>query len=148
MIDENKNMGQDAERGLTISKAERRRRTYRLLCPNCGQGSPYLGLFGMKESCESCQFVYEREPGYFLGSAYINYGFCGAGGLLWAVIATFVLHLSWFQQIVVPSIVMIVFSCWFSRYARSMWMAFDLRLDPPTEKDFVVPGGHSTSSAE
>ncbi|MFT7616746.1 MAG: hypothetical protein ACI97A_000375 [Planctomycetota bacterium] len=140
MIEEQVIMEQHSENGLNISKAERRRRTYGLLCPNCGVGSPYLGMFGMRKQCDNCSFAFEREPGYFLGASYINYGICGGAGLIWAVIATFVLHLGWFQQIIVPSILMIVFSCWFFRYARSMWMAFDLRCDPPEPKDFKIPG--------
>src|SRR5260370_18025777 len=34
----------------------------------------FSGLFRTMERCSSCGLKFEREPGYFLGSIYINYG--------------------------------------------------------------------------
>ncbi len=50
-------------------------RAARLRCPRCGEGPLFRGLLAMHHGCSQCGFVYQRDPGYFLGSTYINYGF-------------------------------------------------------------------------
>src|ERR1700722_20770164 len=50
-------------------------RAQRLRCPRCGEGRLFAGLLNMHEACSSCHLKYERAPGYFLGSIYVNYGF-------------------------------------------------------------------------
>src|SRR5947207_3385064 len=50
-------------------------RGLRLRCPRCGEGRLFRQLLAMHRSCGHCGFVYERAPGFFLGSAYLNYGF-------------------------------------------------------------------------
>src|SRR3984957_20826522 len=49
-------------------------RALRLRCPRCGQRRLFAGWFRMHEACPHCRLHYERAPGYFLGSTYINYG--------------------------------------------------------------------------
>ena len=49
-------------------------RALRLRCPRCGKGRLFAGWFRMVPECSDCQLKYERAPGYFLGSAYFNYG--------------------------------------------------------------------------
>ena len=49
-------------------------RALRLRCPVCGEGQLFKGLFSMHPTCPHCGIKYEREPGFFLGSIYINYG--------------------------------------------------------------------------
>ena len=49
-------------------------RALRLKCPRCGGAPMFAGLFRMHETCAHCHLKFEREPGYFLGSIYINYG--------------------------------------------------------------------------
>jgi hypothetical protein len=57
-------------------------------CPNCGQGAVFekkekLFQFPvMKERCGHCGYLYNREPGYFLGAMYISYGLAVFQGLL------------------------------------------------------------------
>ncbi len=97
----------------------------------------------MVEHCPACGFRFDREPGYFLGAFYINYGLCAGAGLIWAVLATFVWHLGFWHQIVIPALLMIVMSCWLWRYARLLWLAFDLSWDPPRREEFRPPDDSS-----
>ena len=60
-------------------------RALRLRCPRCGEGMLFLGWFHMRSRCDWCGLIYEREPGFFLGSIYVNYG-------LTAVLTTAGLH--------------------------------------------------------
>ena len=48
-------------------------RGIRLRCPRCGEEPLFTGLFSMHEQCDQCMFVYEQEPGFFVGAIYINY---------------------------------------------------------------------------
>lgn len=118
------------------SSTEMRRRARRLRCPCCGMGAPYDGMFQMRERCEVCNFKFEREAGYFLGSIYVNYGITAGVGLGW----TFGWMVSgeerWWITMLPAAIFAVLFPLWFTRYARLLWIAFDLRWDPPTEADF------------
>ena len=49
-------------------------RALRLKCPRCGEGAIFSGPFTTLDHCSHCKLKYERAPGYFLGSIYINYG--------------------------------------------------------------------------
>jgi uncharacterized protein (DUF983 family) len=49
-------------------------RGIRLKCPICSGGKLYSGFIRMHRTCSTCGFEFERAPGYFLGSTYINYG--------------------------------------------------------------------------
>ena len=52
-------------------------RAVALRCPACGKGEVFPGRFNfMKPAlrCDHCGRVHEREPGFFLGSIYFNYG--------------------------------------------------------------------------
>lgn len=61
-------------------------------CPHCGKGNVYekkqrfFELPVMKERCGTCNYYFDREPGYFLGAMYISYGLAIFQG-----IATFLL---------------------------------------------------------
>jgi uncharacterized protein (DUF983 family) len=46
----------------------------RLRCPGCGQGRLFRGPFRMHDGCGACGLSYRREPGFYLGSIYVNYG--------------------------------------------------------------------------
>lgn len=49
-------------------------------CPHCGKGNVYekkkqfFELPVMRERCDTCNYYFDREPGYFLGAMYISYG--------------------------------------------------------------------------
>lgn len=84
----------------------------------------------MNETCSHCGLTYEREPGYFLGSTYINYGWTSAT----MSAAYIVLHifLGYSNSVVVPPLLIYVvaFPIFFHRYARALWLAADLYFDP------------------
>lgn len=114
------------------------RRALCLRCPLCGNGKLFCSFFRMNERCSECDFKFEREPGYFLGSTYINYGWTS----LTLTIAYIVFHvaLGYPNSYVVPPLVLwfVFFPMFFHRYARAFWLTFDcfwdhteLPNDPP-----------------
>jgi len=105
------------------------RRALRLRCPRCGAGRLFTGWFTMPERCSECRLKYERAPGYFLGSTYINYG-ATAVILLFSYLALHDgLHLT-NEQLAKPLVaICVLFPLWAFRYARALWLAFDCHFD-------------------
>ena len=105
-------------------------RAVRLRCPRCGEGKLFFKAFRMYQNCPNCKLLYERDPGYFLGSTYINYG-CTA---LILTVSYLVLHFivgienrSLFWPLVT---FIVLFPLLLFRYARSFWLALDRFVDP------------------
>ena len=89
----------------------------------------------MNDRCPVCDLRYEREPGFFLGSIYINYG-------LTALLVTVCFYSLYFGRVVSPQAALwivtafaLLFPIWFFRYARSLWLGFDQYWDPVPEDD-------------
>lgn len=114
----------------TLSRGLRRR------CPRCGEGAIFRGWFAMNERCPACGRLFNRAPGYLLGSIYFNYGVTA----MLVVIVYFSLYfgevLDGKQLLVTLTAFSVLFPLWFFRYARSLWIAFDERWDPwPNEEE-------------
>ncbi len=114
-------------------------RALRLRCPRCGQGRLFRGWFRMEPQCPNCVLKYEREPGFFLGSVYFNYG-------LTALLTTIAYFALYFADVLEPNTLLAVmlvfcvaFPLWFFRYARSLWLGFDQYWDPQSEKSGDEP---------
>lgn len=83
----------------------------------------------MHERCPSCEIVFVREPGFFVGAMYYSYGM-GAIAIaplclvLWAADASL-------EQIGFAALAQtIVLSPLLFRYSRTLWMHMDQRFDP------------------
>jgi len=105
-------------------------RALRLRCPRCGRGALFEGWFSMRPKCSVCELDLTREPGFYLGSIYVNYG-------LTALFVTFVypacmLFTNLPDKAVLGGLLAfcVVFPVWFFRYARSIWLGFDQVVDP------------------
>ena len=110
-------------------------RSLRLRCPLCGVGRLFHGWFAMHETCSGCGLKYNREPGYFLGSIYINY-------ILTAILVTGGYFGLYFSTDIDHDIILwvsvafsIIFPACFFRHARSLWLGMDLFWDPPEAKE-------------
>ncbi|OYW13618.1 MAG: hypothetical protein B7Z55_16515 [Planctomycetales bacterium 12-60-4] len=113
--------------GITYGMAASR--AARLRCPRCGEGRLFRGLLTMYPHCSECGFVYQRDPGYFLGSTYINYGFTSLTMTVLYVVLHFGYGLS--NQVLAGPLLtyctvvpLIMF-----RYARAWWLAMDSFMD-------------------
>jgi heme A synthase len=85
--------------------------------------------------CEHCGLRFEREPGYFLGSIYINYGLTA---LLVTIFYFALFSGGWTsprQALWIVAGFALVFPIWFFRYARSLWLGFDHFWDPAGEEN-------------
>jgi uncharacterized protein (DUF983 family) len=104
-------------------------RCLRLRCPLCGQGKLFRG-FAMHEACPYCGADFRREPGFYLGSIYFNYGLtAGIVAVLYPILLfTGVLSnnvLFWGALVFVVIVPVLFF-----RHARALWLGFDQLWDP------------------
>ncbi len=102
-------------------------------CPTCLRGPIYKSGLDMNAQCPECGLVFEREPGYFVGSMYISYALssvfmialAGTGYLLFPRV-----DLAW---IMLGAIVLFLpFAVMTTRYSRVIWIYLD-RWVWPTE---------------
>jgi len=95
----------------------------------------------MHPVCSSCGLKYEREPGYFLGSIYVNYALTALTTTFVYVTLHFGVQLSnWW---VVPPLVAfcILFPLAFFPFARAYWLAMDLSFDQINDEPDQPPPG-------
>lgn len=104
-------------------------RAMRLRCPRCGEGRLFSGWVRMPERCRECRLKFERAPGYFLGSTYINYAITAVS----LTIAYMVLHFGFDlsnRQLAWPlAAFCVIFPILSFRYARALWLAIDCHID-------------------
>jgi uncharacterized protein (DUF983 family) len=117
-------------------------RALRLRCPHCGGGPVFVTWSHLVPNCPVCGLGFERgEQGYWLGAYFFN---------LMAVETVFTVWVVGFLLLTWPSppwelfqistiVLMLVVPVAFFPYSKTLFLAFDLLVRPPTEEDFVVP---------
>ena len=109
-------------------------RGVRQRCPVCGKGKIFQGFFKTYERCPVCQFVYEREPGYYTGAMAIN---LIVTELLIVAVAV---PVAASQVVSIPVMAVLGFIlCFllpliFYRPTKSLWMSLDHLLHPAEER--------------
>ena len=100
----------------------------------------------MNERCGHCSLQYEREPGYFLGSSYINYGWTAMSMTFAYLLLHFVLGYP--NEYVLPPLVayIVIFPLVFFRYARAVWLALDIYFDHSALADLPTEGPSASVS--
>lgn len=104
-------------------------RALRLDCPRCGKAKMYLGWFRMHERCPACELKFEREPGYFLGSIYLNYGLTALLTTIGYISLRFGMQIESRWLLVGFAVFCVAFPMFYFRYARALWLAMDCRFD-------------------
>jgi uncharacterized protein (DUF983 family) len=132
--------------GITYGEAAQR--ALALRCPRCGRGPLFRTWFTMYPRCTDCGFVFERAPGFFLGSAYVNYAFMAV--TLTALYLGLHYGAGLSNQVLAPPLLAycIVVPLVLFRYARAWWLAMDCYFDVTgAEEDrFLEPPPHDNSA--
>ena len=89
----------------------------------------------MLPACNSCGFRFERDPGFFLGSIYINYGWTAMITTIGYISLRFGMDIPGKKLVFVFAPFCVLFPLFFFRYARSLWLSLDCRLDVTTLED-------------
>lgn len=114
-----------------------------LRCPRCGGRGIWRSWFKTKHACPTCELVLERgeSEDYWLGAYMLN---LVAAELISVVIAVIVIIATWprvpWNVVWALSVVLaIVMPILFYRFARDLWLAFDLMLRPVEPGDIHRP---------
>jgi hypothetical protein len=92
----------------------------------------------MHARCPICDLLFDREPGYFLGSLYISYGMSTAILLLGLLIGSLLFpnfDLGWL--VLILGVLYLPLVPLMTRYARVLWIWFDRWAwpSPPGQSD-------------
>jgi uncharacterized protein (DUF983 family) len=117
-------------------------RALRLRCPHCGGGPVFVTWSHLVPNCPVCGLGFERgEQGYWLGAYFFNlmavetvFTVWVVGFLLWTWPSP-----PWELFQITTIVLMLVVPVGFFPYSKTLFLAFDLLVRPPTEEDFVVP---------
>jgi uncharacterized protein (DUF983 family) len=117
-------------------------RAVRLRCPYCGGGPVFVSWSRLVPNCPVCGLGFERgEHGYWLGAYFFN---LMAMETIFSVWFVGFLIFTWpsppwglFQ--ITTLILMLVVPIAFFPYSKTLFLAFDLLVRPPSEEDFLVP---------
>jgi uncharacterized protein (DUF983 family) len=117
-------------------------RALRLRCPNCGGGPIFVTWSRLVPNCPVCGLGLERgEQGYWLGAYFFN---LMAVETVFSVWVPGFLWLTWpsppwsvFQ--ITTALLMVIFPIFFFPYSKTLFLAFDLFIRPPSDDDFAVP---------
>ena len=106
----------------------------RLRCPRCAGSRLFEGWFEMRAVCTTCHLRFEREPGYFVGAIYINYGVTVVLALTGFQVLDLLVEPTLTQQLVLWIAFAAVFPLFFYRYSKSLWLSMDcwVNPEPPT----------------
>ena len=100
-------------------------------CPHCLKGKVFneksiffnFGFPKMNEYCSHCNYKFEKEPGYFFGAMYVNYGLTVAQGIATYVIAQFFFTETFDLRIIpIIAIVIIAMASINLRLSRLLWI--------------------------
>lgn len=105
---------------------------FRLRCPVCKEGKIFPSWFRYADHCPTCGVKIEREPGYFLGSIYFNYGMTSLIAVFTYILGLFVFKLNNYVLFPVVLVFTLIFPMYFLRYARASWLVFDQYFHPRT----------------
>ena len=96
-----------------------------LRCPVCGQSSILQSPFQIKHHCSSCQALFKREEGFFVGAILINV--VTTEFVILVVYFLCLLVISFNDQLVLTIlfIVAMLFPIAFYHHSWSLWLSFD-----------------------
>ena len=106
-------------------------------CPICGTGNLFTRWFRMKERCPGCQYLFEREEGFFLGAYVINLAIAQGLVILLAIVPLIIRMASDPDASIMPFVLggligAVAAPMFFYPWSKTIWTAFDLMLRPPT----------------
>jgi hypothetical protein len=82
-----------------------------------------------------------RESGYFLPHVPIGYAFTVLASLgSWPILHYVLKIQSAALTLGIMVTIAVVFGIWFVRYSKALWLAIDLKLNPPASEDFESRG--------
>ncbi|UQD55102.1 DUF983 domain-containing protein [Flavobacterium sp. K5-23] len=100
-------------------------------CPHCLKGKVFnekniflkFGFPNMNSNCSHCNYKFEKEPGYFFGAMYVNYGLTVAQAIGTYLIAQLFFEVTFDLRIIaIIAIVIVAMSSFNIRLSRLLWI--------------------------
>lgn len=113
-------------------------RALRLRCPVCGVGRLFRGMT-MRTQCAHCGFHFEREVGYFTNTAVINYAVASLPILFIVAPLAYLRPHAIAFEIALGFLFAIALPILCFRHVRSLWLAIDVLVRPPSAVEFDPP---------
>ena len=115
-------------------------RALRLRCPECGVSPVFIPAGRTRsvrdwvtplDGCPRCGYAYERESGYFLIAIWGIHYFTVTGlGLAAGLVLDALVPMPLWLLVLVTAVPTVAFGAFFSRYAKSLYLAIDHYFDP------------------
>lgn len=127
---------------MTVAAGVLVRRGLRRRCPVCGGGGLFRAWLRMVPDCPTCGLVFDRIPGHWLGSWFLNV--CVVQALVIGILAIGV-GVTWPDPPIVAigvgaAAAAVLAPIAFFPVSRTLWTAIDLVMRPLDFGDGVAPG--------
>ncbi len=104
-------------------------RCLKLYCPACGRSSIVQSPFHIKHHCSSCDALFKREDGFFVGAILANVVITEL-----VIVAAYLLYLlligdSYQLMLTLLFVVALLFPVAFYHHSWSFWLGFDYLLE-------------------
>jgi uncharacterized protein (DUF983 family) len=100
-------------------------------CPRCHRGRMFRDWIRMYDACPVCRYIFEREPGYFVGAMYVSYALAVPTlGLLAVLVHWFLPTWSGLGVLGVTVPLFLPLAPGIFRYSRVIWAHLDWAIDP------------------
>ena len=100
-----------------------------LRCPRCAEGRLFRNFLRMNERCPACKLDFQRDPGFYLGAIYFNYGLTAVLVTATYVGLSLLTEVSKEIKLVIALVPAVLFPFLFFRFSRSLWLGFDYFVD-------------------
>lgn len=112
-------------------------------CPKCHKGNffiennPYkLSQFDkMNDKCPVCKESFEKEPGFYYGAMYVNYGITVAIGVAWFLINYLLFTFDALFFAVSFAVILVLLLPWVYRTGRLLWINLFVKYNPSENED-------------
>jgi uncharacterized protein (DUF983 family) len=121
-------------------------------CPRCGSGGIFHGWFHMEERCPTCGYLFEREPGFFVGAYLINFAI--AEGFLFVLLMAYLVWKNNHPEagVLVPigigASIGVIGPMVCYPFSRTIWSAIDLLMTPLEVPEIVAAADHVAEPEE
>lgn len=100
-------------------------------CPRCHRGRMFRGWIRMHDACPVCRYVFEREPGYFVGAMYVSYAMAVPILVVLAVLVHWLLPTWTGLRVLAAALpLFLLLTPVIFRYSRVIWAHLDWTIDP------------------
>lgn len=103
---------------------------FRNECPNCNKGKVFadnfyfgLGFPKMHTHCSNCNTKYEKEPGFFFGAMFVNYGLAVGEALLVFALTSLIFTETYdYRKLIIISAALLLLVSFNIRLSRMIWI--------------------------